>query len=166
MDLNKLNILPKWEDERFRLDDEGEEWKTVPERAAAKELYIQWRELFGLVIAVAENLSEDEEDEGDDEKYGEVTKRLIYENAMMVAPKILSATGCGLYVLQMENAAIIRTNCRQLMEQVGFAVIMGTIDPEHKVVIEGAMNKFRDLFKTWVATFMKDEFEDEWGLFG
>ena len=161
MDLDKLNFLPEWEDDRFHLDDEGEEWKTAPERAAAKELYIQWRELFGLVIAVAENFSEEDEEE----TQGDVTKKLIYENAMMVAPKILSATGCGLYVLQMENASIIRTNCRQLMEQVGFAAIMGTIDPEHKIVIEGAMNKFRILFKTWVSTFRKDEYEDEWGLF-
>jgi hypothetical protein len=51
------------------------------------------------------------------------------------------------------------------MEQVGFAVLMDFGDEEHKKVIEEAMNEFRQLFKNWVTTFQKDEFEDEWGLF-
>jgi hypothetical protein len=164
MDLDKLNFLPEWEDDKYSFDDEGEEWKTAAARTAAKELYLQWREVFGLVIAFAENLCEDSE-ETDDETYGDVTKKLIYENAMIVAPKILSVAGCGMYVLQMENAAIIRTNCRQLMEQVGFAVLMGIADAEHKKVIEEAMHDFRELFKNWVATFQEDEYVDEWGLF-
>jgi hypothetical protein len=65
----------------------------------------------------------------------------------------------------MENAAIIRTNCRQMMEQVGFAVLMGWAEKEHKTVINQTLDNFKLTFKTWVATFEKDEFEDEWGLF-
>ncbi len=84
---------------------------------------------------------------------------------MIVAPKIMVAVGCGLYVLQMENAAIIRTNCRQMMEQVGFAVLMDVADKAHKEVIEESIKEFQQLFKEWVATFQKDEYEDEWGLF-
>ena len=93
-----------------------------------------------------------------------MTRRLIFENLMIVAPKILSAVDT-LYVIQMENAAIIRTNCRQLMEQVSFAALSGIADEEHHQVIEEAMNEFRVLFRQWVATFQPDEFEDEWGLF-
>ncbi|HYH14181.1 MAG TPA: hypothetical protein VD794_03110, partial [Flavisolibacter sp.] len=70
-----------------------------------------------------------------------------------------------LYMLQMENAAIIRTNCRQLMEQVSFAAMSGIADEAHRDVIEEAMDEFRTLFKQWVATFEPDEFKDEWGLF-
>ena len=163
MDLDKLNFLPEWEDDKFRFD-EGDEWKTAEERTAAKALYLQWREVFLMIIAFAENLCEESEDK-ENETHEEITKKFIYQNAMIVAPKLLSVVGCGLYVLQMENAAIIRTNCRQLMEQVGFAVLMGFADDEHKKVIEEAMNEFRELFRIWVASFQKDEYEDEWGLF-
>ena len=63
------------------------------------------------------------------------------------------------------NASIVRTNAKHLMEQVGFAVLMGFGEESYKEVIADAMNEFRLLFKDWVATFQKDEFEDEWGLF-
>lgn len=83
----------------------------------------------------------------------------------MVAPKIVSASGDTLYQIKMENAALIRFYCRQLWEQVGFAVLSGDADPEHKRVIAEALEKFKELFCQWVATFQEDEFEDEWGLF-
>ena len=161
MDLDKLNFLPDWDDERFPVE-KGEAWKTNGIRAAGKALYLKWREAFGLVLAFAENLTDDSDE---NETHEHSTQRLIYENAMIIAPKIRSATMVDLYVLQMENAAIIRTNARQLMEQVGFAVLMGFADEGYKKVIEEAMNEFRELFKNWVATFQKDDFEDEWGLF-
>lgn len=164
MDLNKLNFLPEWKDDGLNLGEEGDEWKTAETRAAAKALYLKWREVFGLVLAFAENLCEDSA-ENERETHEQLTKRFIYENAMIVAPKIMGAAGCDLYVLEMENAAIIRTNCRQMMEQIGFAVLMGNADPMHKQVIEEAMIEFRELFKNWVASFKKDEYEDEWGLF-
>ncbi|MDQ6843454.1 MAG: hypothetical protein M3Z92_03745 [Bacteroidota bacterium] len=163
MDLDNLNFLPQWEDDRFHLD-KGEEWKTAGTRVAGKVLYLKWREVFGMIIAFAENLCDDPKD-NDSETHEQITKKFIYENAMIVAPKIISATGCGLYVLQMENAAIIRTNCRQLMEQLGFAVLMDFADEQHKQVIEEELNELKPLFKNWVATFQKDEYEDEWGLF-
>lgn len=161
MDLDKLDFLPDWNDEKFD-DDEGEAWKTKELRSAGKALYLKWREVFGLVFAFAENLSEDSEEK---ETHELSTKRFIYENAMIIAPKISSATLVDMYILQMENAAIIRTNARQLMEQVSFAVLMGFAEESYKKVIQEAMDEFRQLFKEWVATFQKDEYEDEWGLF-
>ena len=161
MDLDKLNFIPEWDDEKF-LDDEGEAWKTKELRAAGKALYLKWREVYGLIYAFAENLAEDSEEM---ETHEQSTQRFIHENAMIIAPKIHSATVVDMYILQMENAAIIRTNARQLMEQVGFAVLMGFAEESYKKVIQEAMNEFRQLFKDWVATFQKDEFEDEWGLF-
>lgn len=163
MDLDDLNYLPQWEDEDFN-DEEGEAWKKNEARLAAKALYLKWREVFGLIIAFAENLCSDSE-EIKEETHEQLTKGLIYENAMIIAPKLKGAMGAGLYILQMENAAIVRTNARQLMEQVSFAVLMGFADESYKNVIEEAMNEFRLRFKDWVATFQKDEFEDEWGLF-
>lgn len=159
MDLDKLNFLPHWEEVHFhKAEEENEDWKFDIKHEPARALYNQWREVFGLVTAFAETLNNAKESEED------MTRRLIYENAMVVAPKILSAVDT-LYILQMENAAIIRTNCRQLMEQISFAAFSGIADEEHCEVIEDAMDEFRVLFKKWVATFQPDEFNDDWGLF-
>ena len=162
MDLNDLNFLPEWDDSRYNVgpDDEGEEWRKGPAKVIAKAMYKQWREVFGFVIAFAENLADDGE-----ETHPASTKTLIYENLMIVAPKIIGAISMDLYVLKMENASNIRTNCKQMMEQIGFAVLMGWADDTHKKVIEEAMLKFRTIFKQWVSTFQKDTYEDEWGLF-
>lgn len=163
MDLNHLNFLPNWEDDKFNFEEEGEEWKTAQSKILAKQLYLKLREVFGLVVAFAENLCDDEETEN--KSHAVSIKNLIYENALIVAPKIISASYCNLYMLQMENAAIIRSNCRQLMEQIRLAAFMEMGDTEHTVVIGEAMNEFRELFKDWVAGFTKDDCKDEWGLF-
>ena len=121
MNLNDLNFLPEWDESRYKVGpgDAAEEWRRGPARAIAKAMYNQWREVFGLVIAFAENLADDGE-----ETHPASTKALIYENVMIVAPKIIGAISMDLYVLKMENASNIRTNCKQMMEQIGFAVFM------------------------------------------
>lgn len=157
MDLSHLNPLPEWKD-RLRNTHKGEEWKWKEELQHAEAMYNQWRELFGLVIAFAETLPEEE-----DELLS--TKSMIYQNAYIIAPKIMSGCGDTLYQIKMENAALIRFNCRQMWEQIAFAALTGTADNEHKKIIEEALNKFKQLFRKWVATFKPDEYEDEWGLF-
>lgn len=161
MDLDKLNLLPDWNDamqHSFR-DDEGDEWKTQNDLAIGEALYNQWREVFGLVFAFTDSLIEDEE------SHPASTKSLIFQNLTIVAPKIISAIQVNDYVLRMENASIIRNNCREMMVQISFAAMIGEADQQHKEVIEESLNKFRELFKQWVATFEKDDYEDEWGLF-
>lgn len=163
MNLDYLDSVPEWDDDNFN-DTEGEEWKQKSlQRLAAKALYQQWRELYELIIAFTDNLSNHAETET--ETHEQMTSRLIFENAMIIAPKLMGAAGTDMYVLQMENAAIIRINVRQLMEQIGFAVLMGFAEESYKKVIQEAMDEFRLLFKNWVATFEKDDYEDEWGLF-
>lgn len=157
MDLLSLNPLPEWDD-RFQKPDEGEAWKWKEELQIAEQLYKQWREVFGLITAFAENLPEEE-----DETLS--TKSMIYQNAYVIAAKIISACGDTLYQIKMENAALIRFNCRQMWELIAFAVLTGAASSEYKTVIEEALAKFRELFRQWVATFKRDEYEDEWGLF-
>lgn len=157
MDLLNLNPLPKWED-HFQLTDKGELWKWKEELQFAEALYGQWRDVFGLVTAFAENLPDEENDQLS-------ARSMIYQNAYVVAPKIISASGDTLYQIKMENAAIIRFNCRQMWEQIVFAVLMGNADEEHKEVIEEALTRFKELFRKWVSTFRRDDVEDDWGLF-
>ena len=64
MDLEQLNFLPEWDENRFikKMNRHGEAWKYGPGILAARDVYNHWRELFGLVVAFAENLG-DENDE-------------------------------------------------------------------------------------------------------
>lgn len=162
MDLEKLNFLPEWDENRFikKMNQHGEAWKNAPGILAASDVYKQWREVFGLVVAFAENL----EDENNDNSRS-TTKSLIYENALIVAPKIIGAVSVDAYTIKMENAAIIRSNCRQMMEQINFTVLMGWSDDDYKKVIEESLEQFKYFFRIWVSTFIKDGDEDDWGLF-
>jgi len=162
MDLERLNFLPEWDESRFSklMNRHGEAWKNAPGILAAKELYRLWRELFGLVIAFAENLEDDHQD-----SHQSTTKSLIYQNAMIIAPKIIGAVSVNAYTIKMENAALIRSNCRQMMEQINFAVLMGWSDEVYKQVIEESLDHFKIQFSLWIQTFEKDGEADDWGLF-
>ena len=104
------------------MPEEGDEWKDNELLEAGKILYDQWREVFQMVMALIDTLPGNEE--------GEClsTRQMILENIHMIAPKILSASASTMYLMKMENAAIIRYNCRQMMEQIDFAVISGRSD--------------------------------------
>ncbi len=39
------------------------------------------------------------------------------------------------------------------------------MEEQYRLIIRNEIDTFRKLFKQWVATFEKDECEDEWGLF-
>jgi hypothetical protein len=160
MFLDKQYILPDWK-ERYNDEEEEDNGAT---KAAGRTLYEQWREVYRLVMTFAAVLADDPESDTPATE-AQWTKRLIHENAMIVAPKIISASHSTLYILQMENAALIRFNCRQLMEQVSYAALTGQTEEAYVVVIEEAMEQFRLLFSDWVTTFQRDEYEDEWGLF-
>lgn len=157
MELPQLNPLPEWKNHLRNIDND-EAWKWKEELQIAEALYNQWREVFGLVMAFADTLPPEE-----DELLS--TKAMIFQNAYIIAPKIMSGCGDTLYQIKMENAALIRFNCRQMWEQIAFAVLMGNADEEHKKVIEEGLNRFKELFRQWVATFKPDEYEDDWGLF-
>ena len=154
-------MLPDWENFRISKIEDGEEWKWKIHLDAARSLYEQWREVFQLVMAFSDTLPEAK----DEEEMVLSTKQLIFENAFIIAPKIMSASRDTLYEIKMENAALIRFNCRQMMDQIGYAVLIGNADQAHELVIEEALNEFKLRFRHWVSLFEKDEFEDEWGLF-
>ena len=156
-------MLPDWENFRISKIEDGEEWKWKIHLDAARSLYEQWREVFQLVMAFTDTLPEIKEEE--EEPMLPDTRQFIFENAFIIAPKILSASGDTPYEIKMENAALIRFNCRQMMEQIGYAVLVGIGDKSHKNVIEDALKEFKLRFRHWVSLFEKDEYEDEWGLF-
>ena len=162
MDINQhFNKLPEWDGKKFlkRLH-KGDEWKILPQLEKAKALYNRWREIFQLVESYCETFQNTAEFDHVDE-----TKKLIYQNLFVIAPKIIGAAGVDLYVVKMENASIIRTNCKELMDQIRFAAMVGAADEKYSDALSEEMDHFKELFREWIATFRKDEFEDEWGLF-
>jgi hypothetical protein len=161
MDLGQFSKLPEWDDAKMmgRLH-KGDEWKLLPQLEKAKTLYNKWREIFQLVESFCETLQNSEEFSHTDD-----TKKFIHQNIHIVAPKLISAASVDSYVLKMENASIIRTNCREMMEQIRFAAMVGSTDEKYVDAIEEEMDHFKDLFKEWVSTFRKDDYEDEWGLY-
>ena len=161
MDFSDMHSLPAWNDHKMlKRRYEGEEWKVKPQMEAAEKLYNKWREIFMLVESYCETLQDSK-----DYDHAEKNKELIWQNLFIVAPKIIGAVGADLYTLKMENASIVRNNCREMMEQIKFTAMVGAGEEKYADAIEREMDIFRELFKTWVNTFVKDEHEDEWGLF-
>ena len=161
MDFSDMHSLPAWNDHKMlKRRYEGEEWKVKPQMEAAEKLYNKWREIFMLVESYCETLQDSK-----DYDHAEKNKELIWQNLFIVAPKIIGAVGADLYTLKMENASIVRNNCREMMEQIRFTALVGAGEEKYTEAIQHEMDIFRALFKTWVNTFEKDEYEDEWGLF-
>ncbi|RZK29011.1 MAG: hypothetical protein EOO61_21275 [Hymenobacter sp.] len=65
----------------------------------------------------------------------------------------------------MENAALIRYNCKEFLYQLHFTWLTAMADKQHIITLRESMEAFKERFKEWVATFEKDENADEWALF-
>jgi hypothetical protein len=65
----------------------------------------------------------------------------------------------------MENAAIIRKNAQLIKSAMLTFNMEGEMEDNYCEAIRAEIDNFRELFKQWIATFQKDEFTDEWGLF-
>jgi len=166
MNINNLNDLPEWEDNKFNNgDNDGEGWKPNPTSAACKAMYLQWNTVMMVLKAAFESLKEPGVENAVLEKeYLDDHVRTILSDAYQVAVKIKSSEA-GLYAIRMENAAIIRKNAQFIKISTNDFMLDGLMDPQHRHIIRDEIDRFRELFKKWVASFEKDEFEDEWGLF-
>ena len=89
---------------------------------------------------------------------------MLTGDSFEVAIKIKSSE-TGLYIIRMENAAIIRKNAQYIYISTNGFMLDGLMEPQHQQIIRDEIDRFRELFKIWVSTFKKDEYEDEWGLF-
>lgn len=166
MGFDKLSGLPEWEDDDFQdNDDEGEEWKPRPTSEACKAMYEQWKQvMIVLKGAIESNPEAVDEDEELPEGFRENYRDMVMGDAYQVAVKIKSSEA-GLYMIRMENASIIRKSAQFISSAMLSMIADNTIEESHGMVIREEINKFRLLFRHWVSTFERDEFEDEWGLF-
>lgn len=156
MPINLHNQLPPWR--KMRTGEDGDSWRWKEDVDAAKAVYEQWAEVYSTATLIADSLDKDDDQQ-------QFTQEAIFENLIIVSAKIQSAAGDTLYIIKMENAALIRFNCRQLWEQIAFAVLSDWTDKQYKNLIEEQIEEFKRRMRHWIGTFKKDDIEDEWGLF-
>ena len=165
MRIDDLNELPDWDDDEFSDDDEGEGWKPNPTRDVCKAMYQQWNTVMMVLKAAFDSLKEpNEEDNMLSKEMLEDHIAMLTGDSFEVAIKIKSSE-TGLYIIRMENAAIIRKNAQYIYISTNGFMLDGLMEPQHQQIIRDEIDRFRELFKIWVSTFKKDEYEDEWGLF-
>jgi hypothetical protein len=163
--LDNLSSLPEWDDEGFRKieDEDGDENRSDDiNYNGCKALYNQWREVMAGINGL---FSYAQQREAAPEILLQTQKESILSDAYQVAVKVRSSAGLDLYVLKMENAAIIRKNAMFIRTQIGGMAAMNFIEEDHAIAVKHDIDTFRMLFIEWINTFEKDEFEDEWGFF-
>ena len=165
MNCDHLSDLPDWDDDEFKdKDSESEEWKLNLTSELCKAMYKQWNTVVLVLKAAFDSMKEPGEGSLLNKEYLEDQKEIILGDAYEVAAKIRSSE-VGLYIIRMENAAIIRKNAQFIKVSTNSFIVDDLMEEEHRQVIRDEIDKFRELFKLWVATFEKDDCEDEWGLF-
>jgi hypothetical protein len=167
-DMRSLSPFPEWDNERYR-DDEGDEWKTGLKNERAKKLYNQWQQVYLLVEALCDGLKTVSDGESDpfaiDEDYLQHLKEMMLGDGMIIPAKIVGAEAGDLYVLRMENAAIIRKAADDTYKECSSFRMMGISTDAELDAVRAEIDIFRQYFKEWVAGFERDDWEDEWGLF-
>ncbi len=167
-DMRSLSPFPEWDNERYR-NDEGDEWKTGLKNERAKKLYNQWQQVYLLVEALCDGLKTVSENEDNpfaiDEEYLQHLKEMMLGDGMIIPAKIVGAEGGDMYVLRMENAAIIRKAADDIYKQCSSFRMMGISTDAELDAVRAEIDIFRQYFKEWVAGFERDDWEDEWGLF-
>lgn len=167
MDIRKLSDLPNWDDSEFDRSEteEGEGWKVNPSRQAGKALYEQWQQVMIMLTGALDSMTITDKEDGFPVSYWEDHRAMLLGDAHQVAVKIMSSEAANLYMLRMENATIIRKNAQYIKASLLTMMSEKVMDEIYGSLIRDEIDAFRILFREWVASFQKDEFEDEWGLF-
>jgi len=168
MNLDNLNELPDWDDDDIKGltgEEEDEEWKPNPTRDACKAMYTKWNEIVIMINGAIGDLDDEDEPGQHSASFIATQKSLVFGDAFEVGAKIRSSEAGNSYVLRMENAAIIRKNAQYIKTAMLGFTMDDSLQEDYADAIRDEIDKFKDLFKIWVGTFKKDEYEDEWGLF-
>lgn len=165
MNINNLSDLPEWDDLK-NFEEEGEEWKPNPTKELCIALYNKWREIVFMLNGIIKPIIEECKHNGADEhSFTTSTAAQIFADAHLVSVKIRSSEAADMYIARMENASIIRTNAQSIASSLLLLLIEKDADETHIQTLREEINSFKELFRQWVASFEKDEFTDDWGLF-
>jgi hypothetical protein len=183
-DAEQLSTIPEWGDHsrHYNESEDGDEWKHQLKNERAEKLYNKWKEIDYLIEAIwdkrdlafpetVENESTKEEGDDDDNDDFRLPKEMIewhrnemWGNAYLIPAKISGAEAGDLYIIRMENAAIIRKAAMEIYLDCHMLKEIGT-DEQDIALLRSEIDNFKQLFIEWVNGFEKDEYEDDWGLF-
>lgn len=147
------NMSPE---EKEELD---KEMKERHKRIYQHPLFKKAKAVDEMVAALIESLPE---------QAGEMYGSILRESSMMLAPKLAGALGTDSWLLNMQNAAIIRYHAEYLKTSTSGLKMFDDVDVNYTQLLRKEMTEFQVLFKEWVRSLDKldDEgYEDEWGLF-
>lgn len=161
MNIDNLSDLPDWDESHF--NEEGEGLKASVTREAGKTLYLKWREIVTMLNG-ALNFDRPTTGKISDDYITELSQ-MVLNNAYEVGAKIIGAEAGGMYVIRMQNAAFVREYAQFISSSILLLSTDCIMEDNYAALIREELARFRELFRTWVNSFEKDEFIDEWGLF-
>jgi hypothetical protein len=125
-------------------------------------LYRKAHEIVDIVASIIDSLPEDERD----------FHEPVRESAMMLAPKFAGAYDSDMWLLAMQNAAIMRYHAQYVATGTyGFNVEGDTeVDERYIELLRREMDEYKLLFNEWMKTVHAmprdpEMDEDEWGVF-
>ncbi|MFT4060976.1 MAG: hypothetical protein QM642_01315 [Edaphocola sp.] len=160
--LNNLSSIPEWTPPITWTTEVGDQWKHRESRKLIRALYEKWREIMASLNGVNAWCGEA------DSPFAEMMQghlKCMLGNGMIVAVKIKGAAAADLYVNKMENATIIRQHAMGIAAGLSLLEAEGAAELHHVAAIRADISEFRCLFLDWTATFERDDYKDEWGLF-
>jgi hypothetical protein len=162
---NKFDDWDNDDDLKYLDEDEIEERKLSPTRPASIALGKKWSSiLFVLEGLLDKNKNTEDDILNAEDDYATRLASFNLTDAYEVIIKIKSAMATHMYIVYMENASIIRKNVQSIKSSLLLFDEMN-VEESYAMLLRTEIEDFQLLFKQWVATFQKDEFEDEWGLF-
>ncbi len=119
-----------------------------------------------IVEAAPDEVKSGSEREGFENSMLQGCKDDMLEYVHTITGKLAGAYRLNMYDLQMENAALVRRACRELITCLRGLEIAGHLEEDHFNLLRQAVKEFQPLFVEWVGTF-KDSFYlwDDWELF-
>lgn len=147
-------------------EEEKEKMKRESELKWAKmenhPLYRKAEEIVEIVDCIIDSLPEDERD----------FHEPVRESAMMLAPKFAGAYDSDLWLLMMQNAAIMRYHAQYVATGTyGFNITGETqVDERYIELLRKEMREYKKLFNEWMETVHATERDpemdqDDWGVF-
>jgi hypothetical protein len=147
------------EEEKAEIDRKGKEEEN---RMLNHPLYKKSNEILEIVEAIIESLPEEERD----------YHSPMIESAMMLGPKFAGAYNCDMWLLVMQNAALMRYHAQYVATGTyGFDMFgEGAVDKRYVELLRTEMKTYKKLFNEWMEEVhaMPKDFEgdqDEWGVF-
>lgn len=152
-----------YERNKQQLIDNGTDWKPINQHHLL--LIRQIEKITDTLIALKETVSEDNlfADKQTIETY--------IHDAYQTTVKLCSCLDCKMYIIYMENAAIIRYNMIQLYNFIGSVKMFSEykdeviIEKDYLSILADEHKEFKETFIKWSSFFEKDEIDDDWNLF-